>query len=75
MSAETSIDDNSEVSNKPQILENFQQLPSNVQRLIIGLVFLTFLVGIVILKNTINNKIKSSSDESVEVQPDWEEAL
>ena len=75
MSAEISIGDNNGVSNKPQLLENFQQLPTNVQRLIIGLVFLTFLVGIVILKNTITSKMKSSSGKPVEDQPDSEESV
>ena len=74
MSAETSLDDKNGASNKPQLLENFQQLPSNVQRLIISIVFLTFLVGIVILKNTINSKANASSSESVENQPYSEEA-
>jgi len=74
LSAETSLDDKNGASNKPPLLENFQQLPSNVQRLIIGIVFLTFLVGIVILKNTINSKMNASSSESVENQPYSEEA-
>ena len=74
MSAELSIDDNGGASKKPQLLENFQQLPSNVQRLIIGILFLTFLVGVVILRNTINSKMNAHSSELVENQRYEEEA-
>jgi hypothetical protein len=49
-----------------QILERFQQLPSNVQRLIIGLIFLTLLVGIVLLKDMIKTEEEKRVLESDE---------
>ena len=37
-------------------MDQFQQLPSNVQRVIIGLIFLTLLVGLVVLKGMIETE-------------------
>jgi hypothetical protein len=42
-------------------MDQFQQLPSNVQRVIIGLIFLTVLVGLVVLKGM----IKTEQDKRV----------
>jgi hypothetical protein len=39
-----------------QFMDRFQQLPSNVQRVIIGLIFLTLLVGLVLMKDMIKTE-------------------
>ena len=39
-----------------QFMDRFQQLPSNVQRVIIGLIFLILLVGLVLMKDMIKTE-------------------
>jgi hypothetical protein len=49
---------------KETLISQFQQLPSNVQRLIIGIAFLAFLVGLTVLREKILAVIETRSDES-----------
>ncbi len=52
----------------PQLLEQFQQLPANVQRLIIGLAFLTLLVGLIMVKSKVQSAMDAKASESAEEQ-------
>jgi len=52
----------------PQLLEQFQHLPANVQRLIISLAFLTLLVRLVIVKSKVQNAMDAKASESAEEQ-------
>jgi hypothetical protein len=47
----------------PQPLEQFQQLPANVQRLIIGLALLTVLVGLAMARSKIQTIMDSKTSE------------
>ena len=49
------------------LLSRFRELPGPVQRLIIGVLFLTLLVGVVVLKNLVNTQRSTQSDEAIEV--------
>ncbi|MGB3716533.1 MAG: hypothetical protein WA996_19105 [Candidatus Promineifilaceae bacterium] len=49
-----------------QFMNRIRQLPSNVQRVIIGLIFLTLLVGLVFLKDMIKTEEDQRSLESSE---------
>ena len=49
---------------KETLFSQFQQLPSNVQRLIIGIAFIAFLVGLTVLREKILAAIETRSDES-----------
>lgn len=49
---------------KETLISQFQQLPSNVQRLIIGIAFLAFLVGLTVLREKLLAAIETRSDES-----------
>ena len=49
-----------------QFIDRFRELPANVQRLIIGVLFLAVLVGVVILKNMIEANLGSEPTEEDE---------
>ena len=66
MTEEMASGNDSGEARKPNLLESFRQLPSNIQRLIIGTAFLTVITGIVVLKNAIGKKLKSKEGDGIE---------
>ena len=66
MAQEAAQNNDQQRPEKTGIIETFNQLPANVQRLIIGVIFLTFLVGLVYVKNLIDVKMAKETEPAVD---------
>ena len=62
----TQAENSTNESSSTQFMDQFGKMPANIQRVIIGVIFLVIIVGIVILKDMIATEEETKlSEESV----------